>query len=433
MKSPTSSLLTLIATLSALSTQNLKSAEIDGTFAAQISGTVHALSVDSLGNVVAGGEFNAVNGSPRNNLVRLTASGTTDNAFTVAADGPVFAVAADSDDAILVAGAFNSPGRHLARIDSAGEIFALAIGTSTGGRIDCLALGTDGSVAFGGPFRNLNGSEAIYAGKLTPNGTIDSGFNSSLLPSMAMEAGVDAVALQADGKVIVGGNFATASGFAKLVRLNADGSVDASFSGNHGPMLYVKSITALSNGQLLVAGVANSSSEGFVRRLNSDGAADASFQAPNFSGSVEAAALDGNGGVIVGGSFDGGLVRLTSTGALDSTWNISTDGAVKALALQGNDAIVVGGSFRNIGEVSQAGIARIQLVAKSQVAATNTSGRFVARLQGEAGKNYEIESSSDLSNWETFGTATATEAGIEVSDSIALGRNHRFFRARLLN
>jgi len=431
MKSPTA-LLTLVATLSALSTQ-IQSAEVDSTFAAQINGAVHAVLTDSSGNIVAGGEFTDVNGTARNNLVRLTASGAVDNNFAITTDGAVLALATDVQNSLFIAGAFNSPARHLARINSNGEISPLALGTSTSSRIDCLALGADSSVAFGGPFRNLNGSPSFYAGKLSATGAIDTAFNSGLLSSMSLEAGVDAIAIQPDGKVIVGGNFNTPSGFATLVRLNADGSIDGTFSGDHGPILYVKNITLLANGQILVAGVANSSSEGFVRRLNANGSIDASFQAPAFTGWVETIAADGNGGYMVGGSFAGGLAHLTASGALDSTWDISTDGAVKALALHGNDAILVGGAFRTIGNVSQANIARIKLGAKSQVTATNAGGRLLARLQGDAGKTYEVESSSDLNSWSFFGTTTATASGIEISDTISASRKHRFFRARLVN
>jgi uncharacterized delta-60 repeat protein len=264
-------------------------------------------------------------------------------------------------------------------------------------------------------------------------GSIDPTFNSGLLATMSLEAGTDAIAVQPDGKVIVGGNFNTPSGFATLVRLNADGSLDDTFTDDHGPILYVKNISLLSNGQLVVAGLANSSSEGFVRRLNADGSVDTSFQAPAFSGWVETIAADGDGGYFVGGSFAGGLAHLSANGALDPSWNISTDGAVLALAPQGNDTLLVGGTFRAIGNVSQSNIARITYAPKSHATATNAGGRFAARLQGETGKTYEVESSEDLNSWTFFSTTTASVAGIEITDANAGGRKHRFFRARLIN
>jgi hypothetical protein len=135
--------------------------------------------------------------------------------------------------------------------------------------------------------------------------------------------------------------------------------------------------------------------------------------------------------LLVGGSFSGGLVRLDASGAIDTAWNIVADGTVKTIAMQGDDAVIVGGSFQTIGGQAQAGLARLKL--RGALLATNANGRFQGRIQGEAGKTYEIESSSDLKNWALFGTATATDTGIEINDAISTGRTQRFYRARLIN
>ena len=426
MKSPIC-LLTFVVSLTAIS--NNHSAELDPTFSAQIQGTVHALGVDHSGKILVGGEFGQVNGVSRNNLVRLDATGAVDQSLAVQTDGVVLAIALDAEGTAHVGGAFNAPARHLVRLSANGEVAPLAVGSGTSSRIDCLAICEDGGLIFGGPFRNLNGAPSVYTGRLDADGAIDSTFGSSLLSTMSIEAGADAIAVQADGKVIVGGNFNTAGGFATLVRLNADGSLDETFSGDHGPILYTKAIIVLENGQMLVAGMADSSGKGFVRRLNADGSIDLSFQAPEFDSAVEAVAVDGDG-VLIGGSFSGGLARLDASGAVDAEWNISADGVVTAIAMQGDDAAIVGGAFQTIGGRAQAGLARIKL--RGALFATNANGRFQARIHGEAGRTYEIESSSDLKYWSLVGTATASDAGIEINDAIATGRGQRFYRARLV-
>ena len=432
MKSSTH-LLTLIASLTAFSPiQTNFSAVIDGKFAAQINGTVHALSVDRSGRIVVGGEFSEINGTTRHNIGRVESSGAIDSNFTVSADGAVLAIARDAQGSTYIAGAFNSPERHLARIDSNGQLSPLSIGSSTSSRVDCLAIAADGSAVVGGPFRRFDGVPSVYVGKVNGAGAIDSTFSSSLAATLSIEAGADAIAVQPDGKVLVGGNLSTAGGVAYLVRLNADGSIDSTFNGDHGPLLYTKAINVLENGQILVAGVANSSGEGFVRRLNADGSVDVSFPESNFKGSVEAIAIDSEGGVLVGGSFSGGLAHLHADGTSDSTWNISTDGPVKALAVGSDNTVVVGGAFTTIGQHAQLSIARIILGPKQQSVATNANGRFHGRIQGEAGKTYEIEASSDLKTWASLGSAVATEDGIAISDSLQSGRKHRFFRARLI-
>jgi uncharacterized delta-60 repeat protein len=424
MKSPTC--LTLIVSLSAFSSYT---AELDSTFSPQIQGTIHAIGADSSGNILIGGEFGRVNGVSRNNLVRLHPSGAVDQSFAVQMDGAVLAIAMDATGAAHIGGAFNTPARHLARLSPSGQVAPLSIGSSTSSRIDCLAVDADGAVTFGGPFHNLNGTPSVYAGKLDAAGVIDTTFSSGLLSSMSIEAGADAIAIQPDGKVVVGGNFNTAGGFATLVRLDSNGSVDTTFSGNHGRILYTKAIVVLENGQLLVAGVADSSGKGFVRRLNADGSTDSSFQAPEFDDSVETIALDADG-LLVGGSFNGGVVRLAANGAIDAGWNVPVDGVVKTIALQGDDAAIIGGAFQTVAGQAHAGIARIKL--RGALLATNANGRFKARIRGDAGKTYEIESSADLKNWSLFGTATATTEGLEIDDAMTKGRNQRFYRARLV-
>ena len=139
----------------------------------------------------------------------------------------------------------------------------------------------------------------------------------------------------------------------------------------------------------------------------------------------------GDGSMLVGGSFSGGLAKLYADGVLDSSWKISTDGLVKAIALQGEDGAIVAGAFRKIGTHPSSGIARISL--REALLATNSNGRFNARLQGEAGKRYEIQASVDLANWNVLGTAVASDEGIAVHDNAAASKTHRFFRARLIN
>lgn len=294
-----------------------------------------------------------------------------------------------------------------------------------------MALGAGGEVVFGGPFRRIDGTAANYVGKLTAAGAIDSGFASPFQQSLALEAGADAIAVQPDGKILVGGNFNVGNNSVRLVRLNADGSLDETFSGDHGPMLYPRAIMVLADGRILVAGVASSSGNGFVRRLNADGSVDSSFQNASFSGSVEAIARVDDGGTIVGGSFPGGLTRLNPDGSKDSAWTISADGSVKAIAIQPNGAVLVGGAFSRIGNVERKSLARLLLRDTHQVLATSVNGWFTARLSGEEGRSYEIEASSDLVVWTRIGTAVATSAGVEVADDSAAEGRHRFFRARL--
>ena len=65
---------------------------------------------------------------------------------------------------------------------------------------------------------------------------------------------VSSVALQADGKIVIGGYFTSIGGVARnyIARLNADGTVDADF--NPGTDYYVNSIALQANGKILIGG-----------------------------------------------------------------------------------------------------------------------------------------------------------------------------------
>ena len=409
---------------------SLQAVEVDPNFSAQIDGTIHALAVNHEGQIIAGGEFSAVNGRAMNNLAQLQANGELDPGFNPVFDGAVFALEISTDGTIYSGGAFNSPARHIARLTAAGQLDPrLNLGASTSARVTCLKVLPDGAAIFGGRFNKVNGAQSFYLGKLSEAGSFDTAFIPALQSSSSMEAGVETVAVQSDGRLIIGGNVTTDSGFAYLVRLHPDGSLDSTFSSENGPILYPKKLIVLPDDRIVVAGVANSYGHGFVRILHADGTVDTRFEAPLFDGSVETVALAPDGRMIVGGNFSTKLARLELSGALDQSWDVPCDGPVKAIALDSSGAILIGGAFRTVGDAEHPGIARLIVTNRSGVlSATNDNGRFLARLRGEAGQRYAIEASNDLRTWTVVGSAVASTMGVEVSDADARTRKHRFFR-----
>ena len=65
---------------------------------------------------------------------------------------------------------------------------------------------------------------------------------------------VRALAVQSDGKIIIGGDFTTVAGVSRnyIARLNSDGSLDESFNPNANGAVYV--IVVLNDGGILVGG-----------------------------------------------------------------------------------------------------------------------------------------------------------------------------------
>ena len=169
-----------------------------------------------------------------------------------------------------------------------------------------------------------------------------------------------------DGKLIIHGNFTQVNGTARtnLARLNADGSLDASFNaGETGvPAFLIYSIVPAPNGRLMLTGpftIFASVPANNVVRLNQDGSVDSTFNvrsAPiSASGApttVFALAFQGDGKMIIGGAFSRlgrtpaqSVARLLSDGSVDATFDSSHAPAyaVYSVAIQPDGKILAGG------------------------------------------------------------------------------------------
>ena len=112
---------------------------------------------------------------------------------------------------------------------------------------------------------------------MMPNGVIDRSFD----PGSGSVEPLWALALQDDGKIVVSGGFQRYNGQSRerIVRLNADGTLDSSFSARLNNFANV--IVPDNEGRLLVGGwftQANRRQANRMVRLNSDGELDSTFQ-----------------------------------------------------------------------------------------------------------------------------------------------------------
>src|SRR5207248_2133096 len=158
----------------------------------------------------------------------------------------------------------------------------------------------------------------------------------------------------------------------RIARLNADGTVDPSFGFSGGINNTPLALALQKDGRIIVGG--QFSQVDLVQRfnlarLNSDGTVDLTFNPGNGSnGDVNAIAIQPDGRIVIGGTFiayngfaRGGAARVLSDGSLDPTFDsgVGTGGNVFALALQANGHIVVGGIFTSCNGVNRANIARL--------------------------------------------------------------------------
>lgn len=178
---------------------------------------------------------------------------------------------------------------------------------------------------------------------------------------------VAAIALQPDGKAIVGGSFTTIAGQPchDICRLNANGSVDHGFADVNANGELFTNVYALSvqpGHRVLVGGtlaptVIGEEIVNHLLRLNGDGNVDETFADADPDGAVLAIAPQPDGRIWIGGSFIaiGGqphtnLARLNANGSVDAaTATADTDDSVRALALQPDGKLWVAGYFNVVG------------------------------------------------------------------------------------
>jgi uncharacterized delta-60 repeat protein len=176
---------------------------------------------------------------------------------------------------------------------------------------------------------NADGSAQPALVRLLPNGSVDPAYQ----PGVALLTDGDySLLLQADGRLLVEGEDGASSGQANLARLNADGSLDASF--NPPPAVAgaegVSAIAAGADGRLLVA-VYTSADDGSctLSCLLPDGTADPAFGGTvQFDSSVDHVAFLPDGGALVSGEFSevngiarNGFARLLADGSVDPAFD----------------------------------------------------------------------------------------------------------------
>lgn len=362
---------------------------VDTTFDPNFEGFVSGIALQSDGKIIVVGQFRALRptGGPleqtnRNRIVRLNADGSVDTTFDPNANGTIVTVAVQTDQKILIGGAFTelSPNgattatarRYVARLNTDGTVdpsFNLDLNETSGGRVDSLRVLSDGRILIGGTFLSLQPDPAGARiarrnfALINANGSVDTAFDLSAAGSAG--AVVNAIAVQADGKVVVAGNFSDlgATSTTNIARFNPEGTPDTSFNAAltaDGP---INAVAVRTNGAPVPTQL------GGFAWLNANGTLRAAF-APGsnvrLSGRINATAVQADGKLIAGGAFsnltgatNGNLSRFTAGGALDTAFNPSVNGEVFGIALQNDGRIVIVGSFTSVNGTARNRIARL--------------------------------------------------------------------------
>ena len=380
-------------------------------------GTVYAVAEQPDGNAIIAGSFISYDSNPYNRIVRVLPNGYQDPTFLVApnsgANDFIAALALQQDGRIIVGGnftAFNGFSRyHIARLNTDGSVdttFNPSLGAND--KIWSIALQPNGQIIIGGDFTSYNGTNVNKVARLNIDGSLDTTFNyNPLNPGFGPNGTVDAVALDANQRVIIGGDFDSVAGVTSgaVARLNTDGSLDTTFTpgiGTYNPDTFatdpVKAVAVQTNGQILIGGsFANYNLANYngLARLNPDGTLDLTFQPGNgtynpvtgLADAVDAILIQPDGNILIGGNFTAynqtrriGLARVFPDGSLDTSFMDTTynefagvpsqyfntsyepptypysyaRNAIYSIALETNtvttsDNIIIGGSFPYVG------------------------------------------------------------------------------------
>ena len=356
-----------MATLTVLDNETLNepAGSIDTNFnlAAESNDFVNSIAQQGDGRFLLGGDFTIINGLKRNRIVRLNEDGTVDTSFDVGIglDNSAQALAVQPDGRVIVAGLFTSVNgvnrNRLARLNSDGSVDdTFNPGGGANNPIRDIALQSDGKVVIVGDFSSYNGVTRMGVARINSDGTLDDSFS----PGDGADFSVFAVELQRDGRILIAGDFHNYDEVASrgVARLNPDGSIDSTFSPGLGFDDSVRCVALQEDGKIIVGGFFShigNVERGRIARLNTDGSLDTDFvSGTGANGSVYSLAIQSDGKILAGGRFSlfnglsrNGLVRLTEAGSIDPTVNFGTgaNGSVLDIEIRPNFKVLIAGGF----------------------------------------------------------------------------------------
>lgn len=358
---------------------------IDASFApagSGVSGQVNTVVVQPDGKVLIGGSFTSYNGTTRNRIARLNVDGTLDMTFNPAQgfNNDVNSIALQSSGKIIVGGKFTSydgqnAGRYV-RLNADGTrdaTFYEAMNGDLNNDVEVLVVLPSDDILMGGSFTALESSFFAPIIKIKAEGLIDYSFNPGTFSSLAV---VKAIAVQSDGKIMIGGEFTSIGGNSakRIARIKSDGSFDGSFISGSGFDATVNAIVIQAGDKIVVGGdfsSYNGTSTNHICRLSTTGVLEAGFtDGLSFDSDVTAMALQSNGQIVIGGKFQwindtvsrNYIARIDAEGLLDMTFDPGTgfNTDVTSISIMVSDGrVVAGGAFNSFNGTTRKFVARL--------------------------------------------------------------------------
>lgn len=352
------------------------------------NGGVNTIALQSDGKILVGGNFTDYNGTIQNRITRLNTNGNLDISFNIGMgfDDKVRIIAVQNDGKILVGGEFqkynNGPFRNgIVRLNVDGSLDSLFTPSTFNGYVGTIAIQADGKILLGGNLERPNGTSKSLI-RLNIDGSLDTSFATA----SGFNSAVKSIMIQPDGKILTGGMFTSYNGINRIgiARLNIDGSLDNSFVVGNG--FYggdVNTLALQADGKILAGGDFdgyNGQSRNYIARLGTNGNLDTSFiVGASFSNdsdytNVASIVCQPDGKILVGGTFNSFknirtdcISRLNIDGSLDSSllvgtgfYSVALSSSLSAITLQPDGKILAGGGFNQYNGINRKNLVRLR-------------------------------------------------------------------------
>ncbi|PZU87622.1 MAG: hypothetical protein DI529_06795 [Chryseobacterium sp.] len=333
--------------------------------------------IQSEGKVIIGGDFTTYNTNTAKSLARINADGSFDSTFKIGsgANSYVASFIAQPDGKLIICGSFTSFNgvvkNRITRLNSDGSTDAtFNIGNGADNVIECVALQTDGKIIIGGQFTKFNDVSRRYIARLNTDGSLDTTFDSSI----GFNSHVYSIAVQSDGKIFAGGNFTTYNSITKnyIVKLNSDASIDESFISSGTNNIVYKVL--ISNEKIFLGGKFtkyNNITKNGIVKLNDDATIDETFLTGSGANNIVRNILVLNDNkIMLAGDFTAYsgvprnyITKINENGSLDTSFTPGKafGNSTTSLQQQSDGKLLIGGSFLSFNNNTKHYISRINL------------------------------------------------------------------------
>ena len=336
---------------------SLTAQEFDADYRAVIKGRpllTPTLAAD--GNYLVGGSIDFFGDDLSGSIIKITPKGQRVTGFNkIVADGDINHILPLSDGRFMASGKFTringQPVGKLVRFNADGSVDE-TFNTNTSEEIRAFNVQSTGKIIISGQFENYMGKGYREMARLNPDGSLDETFGKGS-PGWATEITIN----DADEILL--------SRVYSLIKLTADGAVDATFNVNLGTTISFHHTEFLLDGKVLVASYNYTTHTGRMYRLHEDGSIDTDFFPFELPQQILTFARIANGEIVIAGIFSryneqpANLILLNPDGTFNKIVATTSASSVHAVFKDDAHGLVVAGEFHSINGIYNPYIARL--------------------------------------------------------------------------